>query len=150
MEEELRAKRKRISVLEKEHFKKSVQMRSFFLSKYRKIRIRKNSVFGHFSRSATQRELEKNYKEPFLFRFFLYICSLFLVAIDQSILHHDNIQKWKLKNILEISLKKVINDSHDPNKVTFNFSSYELSDVEKSELCKGLSFSVKRAVRICV
>ena len=71
------------------------------------------------------------------------ICSLFLVANDKSILHLDNIQKRKLKNILEISLKEVINDSHDPNKVIFNFSSYELSDVEKSVLCKGLNFSVK-------
>ena len=74
---------------------------------------------------------------------FLYICSLFLVANDKSILHHDNIQKQKIENFLEISLKEVINDSHNPNKVIFNFSSYELSHVEKSILCKGLNFSVK-------
>ena len=49
----------------------------------------------------------------------------------------------KLKNLLEISLKEIINDSHDLNKVIFNFSSYQLSDVEKSVLCKGLNFSVK-------
>ena len=74
---------------------------------------------------------------------FSYICSLSLVANDKSILHHDNIQKRKLKNLLEISLKEVINDCHDPNKVIFNFSSDELGDVEKSVLCKGLNFSVK-------
>ena len=74
---------------------------------------------------------------------FSYICSLFLVANDKSILHHDNTQKLKLKNLLEISLIEVTNDSHDPNKVIFNFSSYELSDVEKRVLCKGLNFSVK-------
>ena len=62
---------------------------------------------------------------------FLYICSLFLVANDKSNLHLDNIQKRKLKNLLEVLLKEVINDSRDPNKVIFNFSSYELSDVEK-------------------
>ena len=33
--------------------------------------------------------------------------------------------------------------SHDPNKVIFNFFSYEKSDVEKSVLCKGLNFQVK-------
>ena len=33
----------------------------------------------------------------------------------------------KIKNLLEISLKEVINDSQDPNKVVFNFSSYELT-----------------------
>ena len=68
---------------------------------------------------------------------------MFLVANDKSILHHDNIQKRKLKNLLQLSLKQVINDSHDPNKVIFDFASYELSDVEKSVLCKGLNFSVK-------
>ena len=62
---------------------------------------------------------------------FSYICSLFLIANDKSNLHLDNIQKRKLKNLLEVLLKEVINDSHDPNKVIFNFSSYELSDVEK-------------------
>ena len=74
---------------------------------------------------------------------FSYICSLFLVANDKSILHHDNIQKQKIKKKLKISLKEVINGSHDPNKVIFNFSSYELSDFEKSVLCKDLNFLVK-------
>ena len=69
---------------------------------------------------------------------------MLFVSDDKSILHHDNIQKRKLKNLLEISMKEVIKDSHDPDKVIFNFSSYELSDVEKSVLCKGLNFSVKR------
>ena len=68
---------------------------------------------------------------------------MFLVTNDKSILHHDNIQKRKLKNLLQLSLKQVINDSHHPNKVIFDFASYELSDVEKSVLCKGLNFSVK-------
>ena len=72
-----------------------------------------------------------------------YICSLFLVANDKLTLHHDNIQKRRLKNLLEISLKEVINDSHNPNKMIFNFSSYELNDVEKSVFCKGVNFSVK-------
>ena len=31
---------------------KSVQLQSFFWSEYRKIRTRKNSVFGHFSRNV--------------------------------------------------------------------------------------------------
>ena len=72
---------------------------------------------------------------------FSYIYSLFLVASDKSILHHDNIQKRKFKNHLEVLLKEVINDN--PNKVIFNFYSYELNDVEKSVLGKGLNFSVK-------
>ena len=71
---------------------------------------------------------------------FSYICSLFLVTNDKSVFHHDNIQKRKLKNLLEVSLKEVINDSHNPNRVIFNFSSYELSDVEKSVYARALIF----------
>ena len=74
---------------------------------------------------------------------FSYICSLFLVADDESILQHGNIQKRKLKTLLEMSLKEVINDSYDPNKVIFKLSSEELVEVVKSVLCKGLTFSVK-------
>ena len=32
--------------------------------------------------------------------------------------------------------------SHDPEKMSFNFSSHDLSDDEKSLLCKGLKFSI--------
>ena len=108
MEEEIRAKWKRITILEKytKRIKEELQVTASCLD-------------------------------------FSYICSLFLVANDKAILHHDHIEKQKLKNLLEISLKEVINDTHDPNKVIFNFSSDELSDVEKTVLCKGLNFSVK-------
>ena len=68
---------------------------------------------------------------------------MFLVANDKSILDHDNNQNRKSKKLLGISSKKVINDSHDPNKVISHFSSSELSDVEKSILCQDLNFSVK-------
>ena len=79
MEEEIRAKRKRINILEKDtkKFKEELQRTLSCLD-------------------------------------FSYISSLFLAANDKSVLHHDNIQKRKLKNLLEISLKEVINDSHDP------------------------------------
>ena len=53
---------------EKSHCVKSVPMRRFFWSvfsyiwtKYRKIRTRKNSVFGHFSRSEYSQVLRNNY-----------------------------------------------------------------------------------------
>ena len=74
---------------------------------------------------------------------FSYICSLFLVANDKSILHHDNIQKRKLQNLLKISSNNIFSDSHNPDRVIFNFSSHELTDEEKNVLCKGLNFSVK-------
>ena len=55
---------------------------------------------------------------------FSYICSLFLVANDKSILHHDNIQKRKLQNLLKIPSNNIFSDSHNPDRVIFNFSSY--------------------------
>ena len=38
---------------------------------------------------------------------FSYIYSLFRVANDKSILHHDNIQKQKLQNLLKISSSSI-------------------------------------------
>ena len=74
---------------------------------------------------------------------FCYICSLFLVANDQSILQHDNIHKRKLQNLLKIFSNNIFSDSHIPDRVIFNFSSFKLTDDEKNVLCKGLNFSVK-------
>ena len=80
---------------------------------------------------------------------FSYICSLFLVANDKSILQHDNIQKCKLQNPLKISSSNIFSDNHNPDRVIFNFSSYELTDDEKNILCKGLNFSVKPGLIEC-
>ena len=74
---------------------------------------------------------------------FAYICSLFLVANDKSILHHNNIYKWKLQNLLKVSSNNIFSDSHNPDRVNFNFSSYKLTNDEKNVLCKGPNFSVK-------
>ena len=72
-----------------------------------------------------------------------YICSLFLVANDKSILHHDNIHKRKLQNLLKISSNNIFSDCHNPDRVIFNFSSYKLTDHENNVLCKSYNFSVK-------
>ena len=74
---------------------------------------------------------------------FSHFCSLFVIANDKSILHHENIQKRKLQNLSKISSNDIFSDSHNPDRVIFNFSSYELTDDEKNVLCKGLNFSIK-------
>ena len=74
---------------------------------------------------------------------FSHICSLFLVANNKSILHHYNIQKQKLQKLFKISSNSIFSDSHNPDRVIFNFSSYELSDDKKNVLCKGFNFLVK-------
>ena len=62
------------------------------------------------------------------------ICSLFVVANDKSILHHNNMQKQKLQ---KISSNNIFSDSHNPERVIFIFSSYELTDDKKNVFCKG-------------
>ena len=74
---------------------------------------------------------------------FCYVCSLFLVANDKSTLHHNDIQKRKLQNLLKISSNNIFSDTHNPERVIFKFSSKELIDDKKSALSKDLKFSVK-------
>ena len=42
-----------------------------------------------------------------------------------------------------VSSNNIFSDSHNPDRVIFNFSSYKLTDDEKNVLCKGLNSSVK-------
>ena len=53
-----------------------------------------------------------------------------------------NIQNKKLNNLVLENSNLVSATLHDPEKVNFNFSSHDLSDEEKSQLCKGLNFSI--------
>ena len=78
----------------------------------------------------TQR-VKEELQETFSVLDFSYMCSLFLVANDKSILHHNNIHKRKLQN-LKISSNNIFSDSHNPDRVIFNFSSYKLTGDEKN------------------
>ena len=93
LEEEIKAKQKRINNLEKD------------IQRVKEELQRALSVLG-----------------------FSYICSLFLVDNDKSVLHHDNIQKQILQNFLKISSNNVFSDSHNPERAIFNFSPYELTE----------------------
>ena len=35
-----------------------------------------------------------------------------------------------------------VNFGHDPDNFTYNFSSYKLTDIEKSVFCKALQFTI--------
>ena len=41
---------------------------------------------------------------------FSYVCHLFLTANAKSTLHHDNIQKLKLQNLLKISSNNIFSN----------------------------------------
>ena len=64
----------------------------------------------------TQR-VKKELQRTFSVLDFSNICSLFLVATDKSILHHDNIHYQKLQNLPKISSNNIFSDSHNPDRV---------------------------------
>ena len=68
---------------------------------------------------------------------FAYISSLILRSNNTILASKIAIQQKKLSNLVKSSISM-----HDPSKVIFNFSKYELSDCEKRLLAKGLNFSL--------
>ena len=66
-----------------------------------------------------------------------HISSLFLRSDNRILTSKSAIQQKRLCNLVKSSISM-----HDPSKVIFNFSKYELSDCEKRLLAKGLNFSL--------
>ena len=85
---------------------KSLQIRSYFWSEYRKIRTRSNSVFGHFSRSVMA-----SVKQPKKLNYKLKIPRSLRDGTWQtsfnSSLTNRNRSKWKSKNSLNFASKKL-------------------------------------------
>ena len=74
---------------------------------------------------------------------FMHVSSLFLVSIDKAIRKNDKIHSRKLHTLIpNIHEKKIIDVSHDLNKVIYNFSNYYLTDSDKSLLIKDLDFAI--------
>ena len=64
---------------------------------------------------------------------FMHVSSLFLVSNDKAIRKNDKIHGRKLQKLIpNIHEKSIIDVSHDPNKVIYNFSNYHLTDSDKS------------------
>ena len=104
------------------HFKYSQVYRKY------QIRLLKEEIKSkriNILENDTQR-VKEELQRTFSVLDFCYICSLFLLANDKSILHHDNIHKQKLQNLLKISLSNNFSD-----RIIFNFSSYKLTGEEK-------------------
>ena len=68
-----------------------------------------------------------------------HIISLFLKSNDANLAKCQDVHKKKLYNLGFFERDR---DANDPNQVIHNFSSYVLSDDEKSLLAKGLNFSL--------
>ena len=70
---------------------------------------------------------------------FTHVISLFLKGNDATLSKCQKVQQKKLYKLGYFERDK---DANDPEQVIHNFSSYELSDDEKSLLAKGLNFSL--------
>ena len=73
---------------------------------------------------------------------YIYICNTFLVSNHKNILKVKETQDKKLCNLVLRNMGNNSDTCQDPDKVIFNFSSYNLSDHEKIVLSKGLSFAI--------
>ena len=67
-----------------------------------------------------------------------YVCNLFLLGNDKAISKHHKIQNKKLNNLKGNNLEK---SGHDPNRVIYNFSNYQLTESEKSVQGSPVCFS---------
>ena len=70
---------------------------------------------------------------------FTHTISLFSKSNDATLTRCKDVHMKKLYNLGYFEREK---ETNDPDQVIRNFSSYELSDIEKSLLAKGLNFSV--------
>ena len=73
---------------------------------------------------------------------YVHVCHTFLVSNNKNISKVKETQDKKLCNLLLINMGNNSDTCQDPDKVIFNFSSYNLSDHEKIVLSKGLSFAI--------
>ena len=71
---------------------------------------------------------------------FNHVYNIIISNNEKSIFKCKYTHKKKLKDFIPGYEVNPTRFSHDPNKVIFNFSSYVLTEHEKSLLCKGLWF----------
>ena len=73
---------------------------------------------------------------------FYHVCNIISSSNVKSILKCSYTHKKKLIDLIPGYEVNPTRFSHDPNKVIFNFSSYALTEYQKSLLCKDLRFSI--------
>ena len=73
---------------------------------------------------------------------FIHITTVFLAANNKIISKIWKVQNKKLGNLCSNNSYFESVTLHDPDKILFNFSSYQLSEHEKSLLNKGLNFAI--------
>ena len=75
---------------------------------------------------------------------FIHVCNIIISNKENFILKCKYTHKRKLSDLIPSYKVNLTRFSHDPNKVISNFSSYALTEDEKSFLCKELRFCIPR------
>ena len=73
---------------------------------------------------------------------FIHVTTVFLASNDRNISKIRKTQSKKLGNLCSNNSYFESVNSHDPDKVWFNFSSHQLTEHEKSLSMKGLNFAI--------
>ena len=103
------------------------------------IRIKKKNL------KTLVRELATVKEELFCTLSFLdfnHVLNLIVSSNEKSIFKCRHVKHKRLRNLIPGCKPETSLESHDPEKVIYNFSSHTLSDSEKSLLCKGLRFAL--------
>ena len=103
------------------------------------INIKKNKIKQYL---LELNGVKKQLQSKISFFDFCHVCTLFLNINNEKLNRAKSIQNKKLSNLVLENSNLISETSHNPEKVIFNFSSHELSDDEKSLLCKDLNFSI--------
>ena len=73
---------------------------------------------------------------------FNHVCNIIISHNKKFVLKCRYTHEKKLRDLIPGCEVNPTRFSHDPNKVIFNFSSYALTEYEKSLFCKSLRFSI--------
>ena len=103
------------------------------------VNIKKNKIKQYL---LEHNSVKKQLESKISFFNFCHVCTLFLNINNKKLNRDKRIQNKKFSNLVLENFNLISETSHDPEKMIFNFSSHELSDDEKSLLCKGLNFSI--------
>ena len=99
------------------------------------IKIKKNKIKQHL---LELNSVKKQLQNEINFYNFWHVRTLFLNINNKKLNRAKSIQNTKLSNLVLENSSLISATLHDPQKVIFNLSSHDLSDDEKSLLCKGV------------
>ena len=101
--------------------------------------LQEEIIFKSVEKEKTRKALSKlevDLQSVVNFGDWIHVSNNFISCSIKTIRKVEDVQCYKLVELMGSKLH------HNPNKIIHNFSSDQLSEVEKSLLCKGLNFAI--------